>query len=147
MVSKQKYKSMSEKATPKGTNLINCVNAFIYGGIICVIGQLFIELFKYWNFTEDQIMIAVPVTLIVIASLLTAFKIYDTLAKRGGAGMLIPITGFANAVVSPAMEFKTEGYVLGTGVKMFAIAGPVIVFGAASGVIYGLILWILKVMG
>ena len=101
-----------------------------------------IELYTYLGFEEKVVKMAVPSTLIFAAALLTGLKIFDKIAKRAGAGTLVPITGFANAVVSPAIEFKSEGQVLGLGAKMFTIAGPVLVFGITASAVYGIILWI-----
>ena len=116
--------------------------AFVVGGIICVIGQLLSEGYAALGLGSRQVAMAVPVTLIFIAVVLTALKLFDNIAKRAGAGTLVPITGFANAVASPAIEYRPEGYVLGIGVKMFTVAGPVIVYGTAASVIYGVIYWI-----
>ena len=116
--------------------------AFVVGGIICVIGQLLSEGYASLGLGSRQVAMAVPVTLIFIAVVLTALKLFDNIAKRAGAGTLVPITGFANAVASPAIEYRPEGYVLGIGVKMFTVAGPVIVYGTAASVIYGVIYWI-----
>ncbi len=145
-ISKENYKKLSEKACPPGKNFINYLFAFLIGGFICVIGQLLMFAYEQLGLSEDEIKMALPVTLIVISALLTALKVYHKIAKVAGAGTLVPITGFANAVVSPAMEFKTEGYILGTGVKMFAIAGPVIVYGTIAGALYGVIIYLLGVM-
>ena len=112
------------------------------GGVICVIGQLLMELYKSFEWDEKVVKMAVPVTLIFIAALLTGLRLFDKIAKHAGAGTLVPITGFANAVVAPAIEFKSEGFILGVGAKIFAIAGPVIVYGTVASVVYGVIYWI-----
>ena len=119
------------------------LKAFLIGGIICVIGQLLRELYYYLGLSEESVLAAVPITLIFIAALLTGLDVFEKIARFAGAGTLVPITGFANAVVSPAIEFKPEGHVLGIGVKMFTIAGPVILYGSLAGVIYGIVYWII----
>lgn len=141
-IKKEEYSLLVKKASPPSTKLKDFVLAYVTGGLICVIGQLLFELYLYLGLFEKQVKMAVPVTLIFIAALLTGFKIFDKIAKRAGAGTLVPITGFANAVVSPAIEFKAEGWVLGLGAKMFTIAGPVIVYGTVASVVYGIIYWI-----
>ena len=143
-VSKKEYEKMVDKANIPGKNCLNYLKAFIVGGFVCVIGRWLSYLYLYWGLGEEEIKMAVPVTLILIAGILTMLKVYHKISKFAGAGVLVPITGFANAMVSPAMEAKTEGYVLGVGAKMFAISGPVIVYGTLSGLIYGFILLIAK---
>lgn len=145
-VSKQEYKKMAQKASPPSPKLKDFVMAFLVGGLICVIGQLLKEWFISMKWSEDVIKMAVPVTLIFIAAVLTGLQLFEKIAKHAGAGTLVPITGFANAVVSPAIEFKTEGQILGLGVKMFTIAGPVLVYGITASAIYGLILWIIQML-
>ena len=139
---KKKYSEMTKKASPPSPKLKDFIWAYIVGGAICVIGQLFIEFYTNMGLSEKVVKMAVPVSVILIAALLTGFGLFDKIAKRAGAGTLVPITGFANAVVSPAIEFKNEGFVLGVGAKIFSIAGPVILYGTAAGVVYGLIYWI-----
>ena len=107
-----------------------------------MLGQLFLELFLYLEIDEESAKVLVPVTLIFIAALLTALHIFDNIARKAGAGTLVPITGFANAVVSPAIEFKKEGFVTGMGAKMFTVAGPVIVYGTVASVVYGIVYYI-----
>lgn len=125
------------KPSPMGKNL---VWAFLVGGAICTIGQGLSNLYQSWGLDKDQAGTAVSVTLIFAAALLTGLGCFDKLAKRAGAGTLVPITGFANAMVSPALEFKSEGLITGTAAKLFVVAGPVLVFGISASVIYGLIL-------
>lgn len=140
-VSKAEYKKMAEKASP-GTNYArNMVMAFLFGGAICTLGQLFRNLYMSWGLTLDQASAFVSITLIFLSALFTALRVYDDMAKYAGAGSLVPITGFANSIVAPAMEFKQEGYVVGIGGKMFVIAGPVLVYATAASIIYGLILY------
>ncbi len=139
---KKTYSQMVKKNSPPSTVLKDFIWAFLVGGLICVIGQLFMELYIYLGLGEDIVKMAVPTTLIFIASFLTGIGIFDKIAKHAGAGTLVPITGFSNAVTSPAIEFKNEGFVLGVGAKMFTIAGPVIVYGTIASVIYGIVYWI-----
>ena len=145
-MSKKEYDRLTKRLSPPSPKLKDFIWAYCVGGIICVIGQLFLELYTYLGLSEKQLKAAVPVTLIFIAALLTGLRLFDKIAKRAGAGTLVPITGFANAVVSPAIEFKTEGFVLGLGVKLFTVAGPVIVYGVIASIIYGVIYWIYKIM-
>ena len=142
----KKYDKVVKKLSPKSPKIKDFIWAYLVGGFICVIGQIFMELYKYLGFSEGSVKMAVPVTLIFIAALLTGLKLFDKIAKRAGAGTLVPITGFANAVVSPAIEFKTEGFVLGVGANMFKIAGPVIVYGTVASVVYGIICWIIQII-
>lgn len=141
-ISNKHYDKMVKKASPPSPKLKNFILAYLVGGLICVIGQLFKELYEYLGLTEDVVKMLVPVTLIFLAALLTALKVFDNIAKHAGAGTLVPITGFANAVVSPAIEFKNEGWILGVGAKIFTIAGPVIAYGTVASVIYGVVYWI-----
>ena len=138
----QEYSKIVKKVSPPSPKIKDFIWAYCVGGLICVIGQLLTEIFNMLDFTEKQIKMAVPVSLIFIAALLTGLKLFDKIAKRAGAGTLVPITGFANAVVSPAIEFKSEGFILGVGANMFKIAGPVIAYGTIASVIYGVIYWI-----
>ena len=141
-ISNKEYGILAKKLSPPSPKWKDFLWAYIVGGFICVIGQLFMELYGYLGFNEKQVKMLVPVTLIFIAALLTGLGLFQKIAKRAGAGTLVPITGFANAVVSPAIEFKSEGFVLGLGANMFKIAGPVIVYGTVASVIYGVIYWI-----
>lgn len=143
-VTNSEYKKLYGKATPKSPKLKDFFFAFTVGGIICMIGQLLLELYLYLELGEEIAKILVPITLIFLSATLTALHIFDNIAKRAGAGTLVPITGFANAVVSPAIEFKAEGRVLGTGANMFKIAGPVIAYGAIASVAYGVVYWIMQ---
>ena len=129
------------KPSPMGKNIIW---AFLVGGAICAIGQGLMNLYQSYGLDKEQAGTAVSVTLIFAAALLTGLGIFDKLAKRAGAGTLVPITGFANAMVSPALEFKSEGLITGTAAKLFTVAGPVLVFGISASVIYGLILCLLQ---
>lgn len=140
--SNEEYGKMAEKHSPPSPKIKDFVSAYVIGGLICVIGQLLMEWYNALGLPEKVVKMAVPSTLVFIAALLTGLKLFDKIAKHAGAGTLVPITGFANAIVSPAIEFKSEGQVLGLGAKMFTIAGPVLVFGVTASVIYGLILYI-----
>ena len=143
---KQEYSKIVKRLSPPSPKIKDFVWAYCVGGLICVIGQLFMELYKYLGAEEKVVKMLVPVTLIFIAALLTGLRLFDKIAKRAGAGTLVPITGFANAVVSPAIEFKSEGFILGVGANMFKIAGPVIVYGTVASVIYGVIYWIMQMI-
>lgn len=140
------YSEIIKKLSPPSPKIKDFIWAYCVGGGICVIGQLLNELYTYFDLTQKQIKTAVPVSLIFIAALLTGLGLFDKIAKCAGAGTLVPITGFANAVVSPAIEFKSEGWVLGLGANMFKIAGPVIAYGTAASVVYGIILWLCEVL-
>ena len=133
---------MTKKASPPSPKVKDFVWAYIVGGAICVIGQLLTELYTSLDLPEKVVKMAVPVSIIFIAAVLTGIGVFDKIARLAGAGTLVPITGFANAVVSPAIEFKNEGYILGVGAKIFTIAGPVIMYGTIASVIYGIIYWI-----
>lgn len=128
------------KPSPMGKNLLW---AFLVGGGISTLGQLLMNLYSGWGLDQDQAGTAVSVTLIFLAALFTGLGWFDKLAKHAGAGTLVPITGFANAVVSPALEFRSEGLVMGVGAKLFVIAGPVLVYGISASVVYGLLLVLL----
>lgn len=134
------YKQYSDSRQPRSNMLGNMFKAFWVGGVICCVGQLINDLFMQQGLNRLDASSATSVTLVLIGALLTGFGLYDRMAKYAGGGTLVPITGFANSVVAPALEFKTEGFVTGTAAKMFIIAGPVIVYGIGASVIYGLIL-------
>ena len=136
------YKSLVHNTTPKSPILKNCIKAFVFGGGICCFGEVLKTLYGLTSLNEDEIKLAVSTTLIVITAILTGAGVFDNIAKHAGAGTAVPITGFANSVVSPAVEFKSEGIILGMGAKMFNLAGPVIVFGCSAASIYGLIYYI-----
>jgi stage V sporulation protein AC len=142
--SKKEYEKMANQASPNSPIIKNILWAFFSGGIICTIGQALLNMYKYFGLSKDDASASVSITLIFIGALLTGLKIYDKLAKHAGAGTLVPITGFANSIVSPALEFKSEGFILGMSAKMFTIAGPVLVFGISASIIYGLLLWIFR---
>lgn len=140
----KRYAEMVKKASPPSPKVKDFVLAYVVGGFICVIGQLLSEGYSALGLTEKAVKMAVPSTLIFLAALLTGIGVFDKLAKRAGAGTLVPITGFANAVVSPAVEFKREGWILGLGANMFKIAGPVIAYGTAASVVYGVIYYAVR---
>lgn len=147
MISPKEYDKIVKKNSPKSTIFKNCLMAFLIGGAICTVGQGLLELYQMWGLDEDASKTLTSVTLIFFGILLTAIGVYDKIAKHAGAGTLVPITGFANAVSSPAIEFKAEGFVTGLGAKLFIIAGPVIVYGVSASIIYGAVLWILHLFG
>jgi len=139
---KQQYAEMAKEASPKSKSYITVPKAFFIGGTICTLGQGLFNLWGKLGFDGEEASILVSVSLITLSALSTGFGFYDDIAKHAGAGTLVPITGFANAVVSPALEFKAEGFILGVGAKVFTIAGPVIMYGVLTSVLYGFIYWI-----
>ncbi len=141
-LTEKEYSYLTKKISPDTKYYKTLPTAFIIGGLICCIGQAVGDLYKYLGINETDAGTLTSVTLVFLSAFLTGAGIYGRIAKSAGAGTLVPITGFANAVVSPALEFKTEGYILGVGAKIFIIAGPVIVYGLAASVIYGVILYI-----
>ena len=141
-ISDKEYKKMTAQASIPSPTGKNCLWAFFVGGGICALGQGLGNLYKAVGLGQEIAKPMVSVTLIFLAVLLTALGWFDQIAKHAGAGTLVPITGFANAVASPAIEFKSEGYVMGMGAKMFIIAGPVIVYGTVASVIYGVVYWV-----
>ena len=143
--SKNEYSDYVNKKSPKSPLLKNIIIAFGVGGAICTIGQVIGEGYKtFLKLDEEAVKTAVPITMVFLGALFTGLNLYNKLAKHAGAGTLVPITGFANAIVSPAMEFKREGWVLGVAAKMFVIAGPVLVYGINASIFLGLIYYILK---
>lgn len=143
-ISKQEYENVAKKHAGSSKMYITVPKAFLIGGFICCIGEFFTNMYEYMGLDNEKAAAFTSITLVLLSALFTGFGWYEKIAKHAGAGSLVPITGFANAVVSPALEFKTEGYVLGTGAKMFVIAGPVIVYGIAAAFIYGIIFYIMK---
>lgn len=137
---------MNKKASPKSPVFKNCLWAFFVGGLICTLGQVITDLCQNAGLKQMDARLVGSVSLIFISMVLTGFNVYDNIAKHAGAGTLVPITGFANSIVSPAIEFKSEGYVLGLGAKMFTIAGPVLVYGIVTSIIYGLIYYVITLM-
>ena len=144
---KERYAALAEKTAPRSPILKNCLFAFLSGGAICLLGEGLLNLYIFWGLEEKSAAITVTVSLVALAALLTALGIFDRIARYAGAGTLVPVTGFANAVVSPAMDNKSEGLVLGVGAKIFTVAGPVILFGVFSGAVYGVIYATLMLLG
>ena len=137
--SKKDYQNYVDKKSPNSPILKNCFNAFWVGGLICSIGQIIMDICKYNGISQETSGTIVSITLIGLSAFLTGLNIFNKIGKFAGAGSLIPITGFANSIVSPAMEYKSEGYVMGVGGKMFTVAGPVLVFGISASIIVGLV--------
>ncbi len=138
------YNEYVKQKTPNSKLLPNCIKAFVIGGIICCIGQMINGYFKsYCGLDEENASTATSIVLVFLGALLTGLDIYPKIAKHAGAGTIVPITGFANSVVAPALESKTEGLVLGTGAKIFTIAGPVILYGTLTSVVCGIIRFLL----
>jgi len=143
-MTKEEYQSMVERKSPSSKLFKNCIKAFLIGGIICTIGQCFLSFYQTIISDKELAASATSITMILIGVLLTGLDIYPKIAKHGGAGTLVPITGFANAVSAPAIEAKTEGFILGVGAKMFTIAGPVILYGTIASFCAGLIFFFMK---
>ncbi|MDY3929909.1 MAG: stage V sporulation protein AC [Clostridia bacterium] len=144
IISQKEYDDLVKEKSPSSKLFINCLKAFLIGGIICVIGQCFLSFYKSLNLSEELAGGATSVSMVFIGVLLTGLDIYPKIAKHGGAGTLVPITGFSNAVAAPAIEAKTEGYILGVGAKIFTIAGPVILYGTVASFVAGIIFLFMK---
>lgn len=142
-ISNQEYGELVKRHSPPSAMYKTIPLAFVIGGGICVIGEALLNAFQYFGMDRDTAGMWTSMSLIFLSAMLTGFKLYDRIAQHAGAGTLVPITGFANSVVSPALDFKSEGYVLGLGAKMFVIAGPVLVYGISASVIYGIIYYII----
>lgn len=145
-ISQKEYAKMAQKASPSSPTGKNCLLAYITGGGICVLGQFLCNLYQQWGLSLPMARAGVSISLIFLSALLTGLGCFDNIARFAGAGTLVPITGFANSVVSPAMEFKSEGIITGMGVKTFTIAGPVLVFGISASVLYGIFFWLVTMM-
>ncbi|MBR1972506.1 MAG: stage V sporulation protein AC [Oscillospiraceae bacterium] len=141
-MTEKQYDALVREMSPRSPMGKDCFNAFWIGGVICAIGQVFLNLYTSMDLDKDAAGTATSMTLVTLSALLTGLSLYDNIAKHAGAGTLVPITGFANSIAAPAIEFKTEGFILGVGAKMFTIAGPVIVYGLSASVVYGLIYWL-----
>ena len=147
-MTEKEYDALVKEMMPASPIWKDCANAFWIGGLICVIGQFFINRYASLGLDKEMAGTAASMTLVALSALLTGLSLYDNIAKYGGAGTLVPITGFANSIAAPAVEFRTEGMILGTAAKMFTIAGPVIVYGLSASVVYGFVYWIIQmVMG
>ncbi len=140
----KEYDALVRQLSPKSPIWKDTLLAFLVGGGICVVGQLILNGWGELGLAKDDAAAATSVTLVFLSVLATALGLYHRLARYAGAGTLVPITGFANAVASPAIDFRAEGLITGTAVKMFTVAGPVIVFGTAASAVYGLVLWLLR---
>ena len=141
-MTERQYDRLVRELCPRSPMWRDCLNAFWIGGAICVLGQLLLTGYGALGLEKETAGTAASMTLVAVSALLTGLSLYDDIARVAGAGTLVPITGFANAIAAPAIEFKTEGFVLGVGAKMFTIAGPVIVYGVSASVVYGFIYWI-----
>ena len=145
-IDKQTYKKYVGSRAPSSPLVKDMLLAFLTGGAICAFAEGIYNLYLYLKIEEENVRTLVPITMVFLASLATGLGVFDSLAKYAGAGTLVPITGFSNAVISPALDDKSEGLIMGVGAKMFTIAGPVIVYGVISSVIYGVIYWLLGVI-
>ena len=144
-IDKKKYEKYAQAHAPKSPIVKECIKAFLFGGFICALAQGFSDIYgKLLGLDEETAGTLTSVTLILIAVILTAVGVFDKIAKHEGAGTLVPITGFANSVVSPAIDSKSEGFILGVGAKIFTVSGPVLLYGTLAGAVYGVILWIFK---
>ena len=145
-MTEKQYARLVEDMSPKSPSWKNCLCAFLIGGLICALGQGIMNGYLSLGLDKEAAGTAMSMTLVAISALLTGLSVYDDIAKHAGAGTLVPITGFANAISSAAVEFQTEGFILGVGAKMFTIAGPVIVYGVSASVVYGLIYWFIQMV-
>ena len=145
-MTEKEYGKLVKDISPKSPMWRDCLMAFFVGGLICTLGQLAINGYTALGLEKQDASTAASMSLVALSALLTGLSLYDNIAKHAGAGTLVPITGFANSVAAPAVEFKTEGFILGVGAKMFTIAGPVIVYGVSASVVYGLLYWIWTMM-
>ena len=145
-MTEKEYARLVKEMSPRSPSWRDCLNAFWIGGLICALGQLIMNGYEALGLEKEAAGTAMSMTLVALSALLTGLSLYDDIAKRAGAGTLVPITGFANAIAAPAIEFKTEGFILGVGAKMFTIAGPVIVYGVSASVVYGLIYWVWSIL-
>ncbi len=140
----QQYQKLVDQTTPNSNIVLDCAKAFVVGGLICVLGQLIINYFVSKGFTKDESAMINSIILIFITAVLTGLGLFSKIGKFSGAGTIVPITGFANSVVSPAIEFKKEGLIFGLGAKMFLIAGPVIVYGTLTSMVVGIIYYFIR---
>lgn len=142
-INAQDYKNLTKSLTPKPTILKNIIWAFLVGGIICAIGQIIINFLVLFGLARTEASVATTAIMIFLGALLTGLGVYDNIGKYAGAGSVVPVTGFANSIVSPALEYKREGYVMGVGARLFTIAGPVLVYGIATSIVVGVIYFFL----
>ncbi len=140
----KEYDKLVKKVSPNTNVPVTCAKAFVFGGSICLIGEIIRQILLYFRLPDTQAATWTSIILVFFGALLTGIGVYDDLAKHGGAGTAVPITGFANSIVSPAIEYKSEGFVMGVGAKMFVIAGPVLVYGTLSSVAVGIIYYIMQ---
>ena len=145
-MTEKQYQQRVQELSPRSPMGMDCLNAFLIGGAICLIGQIFMNLYSSLDLSKEAAGTATSITLVSLSALLTGLSLYDNLAKYGGAGTLVPMTGFANAIAAPAVEFKTEGFILGVGAKIFTIAGPVIVYGLAASSVYGFVYYLWQLL-
>lgn len=141
-----KFQTITNATNPKPKIVRNCARAFLVGGAICTIGQIFQVLLVKYGFSEEEVKAILPIIMVFLGALSTGVGIYDNIASFGGAGTVVPITGFSNAIVAPAIEFKKEGFIFGVAAKMFTIAGPVLVYGIGSSVIIGIIYYFIQLL-
>ena len=146
-MTEREYGRLVKEMSPQSPMWKDCVGAFLIGGLICTLGQFLVNWYQSMGLKQENAGTAASMSLVAISALLTGLSLYDDIAKFAGAGTLVPITGFANSIAAPAVEFKTEGMVLGTAAKMFTIAGPVIVYGVSASVVYGFVYWIITLFG
>lgn len=139
----QRFQTLEKEVEPKPQIVKNCIRAFLVGGLICDLGQVIMTVLKNYDFSKDEIGAITSICMVFLGALLTGVGIYDKIASYAGAGTVVPITGFSNAIVAPAIEFKKEGFVFGVAAKMFTIAGPVLVYGVGSSVIVGIVYYII----
>lgn len=139
----QRFQTLEKEVEPKPQIVKNCIRAFLVGGLICDLGQIIMTVLKNYDFSKDEIGAITSICMVFLGALLTGVGIYDKIAAYAGAGTVVPITGFSNAIVAPAIEFKKEGFVFGVAAKMFTIAGPVLVYGVGSSVIVGIVYYII----
>lgn len=144
-MTEKQYDALVKEMSPPSPLGKDCLLAFLVGGAICCLGQVFLNWYGSLGLDKDMAGTGASMSLVALSALFTGLSLYDDLAKHAGAGTLVPITGFANSIAAPAVEFKTEGFVLGVGAKMFTIAGPVLVYGTAASVVYGFIYWLWKI--
>ena len=144
-MTEKQYDALVKEMSPPSPLGKDCLIAFLVGGAICCLGQVFLNWYGSLGLDKDMAGTAASMSLVALSALFTGLSLYDDLAKHAGAGTLVPITGFANSIAAPAVEFKSEGFVLGVGAKMFTIAGPVLVYGTAASVVYGFIYWLWKI--